>query len=200
MRRKTFISMMITVVISLSACGGQESTPLLPAAQPAVTEAPAAADTPVAQQAATAPQDDASGGDGSGYDYGYGNNSTDSDGEVPVTSGTAIKSQNGPLGAMLVDAGGKTLYVFLKDTQNANASACSGKCADNWPALTDATAGEGVDASLLGSFQRGDGSSQVTYNGWPLYYFAQDLNPGDINGQGVTGNWYVVSPAGEVIK
>lgn len=200
MRRKTFISMMVTLVISLSACAGQESTPLLPTASPAATEAPVATEPPVA----TAPQADPSGGDASGsgyeYDYGYEIIPTDTSGEVPVTGGAAIKSQDSSLGTMLVDADGKTLYVFLKDTQDANTSACSGKCADNWPALTDATAGEGVDASLLGSFQRDDGSRQVTYNGWPLYFFVQDSNPGDVNGQGISGNWYVISPAGEVIK
>ncbi len=200
MNRKIFISILLTLIISLSACAAQESTPLIPTALPAATEAPVVTEPPVA----TAPQANASDGDASDpgyeYDYGYGNDSPDMSGEVPITGGAAIKSQDGPLGTMLVDADGKTLYAFLKDTQNANTSACSGNCADNWPALTDATAGEGVNASLLGSFQRGDGSMQITYNGWPLYYFVQDSNPGDINGQGIGGNWFVISPAGEVIK
>jgi len=200
MSRKTFISMLLTLIISLSACAGQESTPLLPTALPATTNVPVATEPP----AAPAPQTDTLGEDATGssydYDYGYENDSSATDGEVPVTGGADIKSQDGSLGTMLVDADGKTLYIFLKDTQNANTSACSGNCADNWPALTDATAGEGIDAALLGSFQRGDGSKQVTYNGWPLYYFVQDSNPGDVNGQGIGGNWYVISPAGEVIK
>jgi predicted lipoprotein with Yx(FWY)xxD motif len=61
-------------------------------------------------------------------------------------------------------------------------------------------AGEGVDATLLGTITRDDGSTQVTYNGWPLYYFHEDAAPGDTNGQGVGGVWFLVSPEGEAIE
>jgi len=207
MRRRLFISILFVVALSLSACGAQDTTPLSPTAQPAATESPAlteppsATDMPAATQTTAPTQAAASSGDSNGLDdrYDYGNNADDSGG-VPVTGGDAIQSQAGPLGTMLVDASGRTLYIFLKDTQNANSSACSGNCAGNWPALTAGSAGEGLDASLLGSFQREDGSTQVTYNGWPLYHFAGDQNPGDINGQGISGNWFVVSPAGEAIR
>jgi hypothetical protein len=47
---------------------------------------------------------------------------------------------------------------------------------------------------------RSDGSSQVTYGGWPLYYYSGDAAPGDVNGQGVNGVWYVVSPDGDEIR
>jgi predicted lipoprotein with Yx(FWY)xxD motif len=57
-----------------------------------------------------------------------------------------------------------------------------------------------VDASLLGTVERPDGSIQATYNGWPLYYFAGDPGAGDVNGQGVNDIWWVVSPAGEAIS
>lgn len=210
MRRRLFISVLFTVVLSLAACTGQETTPPSPIALSAATEAPvmteplSATDMPVVTQAAAPTQAGTSAGDAnspdSEYDYSYGNNSSGSGGDVPVTGQAAIKSQDGLLGPMLVDANGRTLYLFLKDTQNANTSTCSALCADNWPALKAGAAGEGLDASLLGSFQRGDGSTQVTYNGWPLYYFAGDQKPGDINGQGISGNWYVVSPSGEAIK
>ncbi len=105
------------------------------------------------------------------------------------------------LGAFLVDSQGRTLYLFLADTPTR--SACSGGCAENWPPLLSGgavQAGEGVQASKLGSLTRGDGTTQVTYNGHPLYYFAGDARAGDTNGQGIGGKWYVVSPAGEPLQ
>ena len=61
-------------------------------------------------------------------------------------------------------------------------------------------AGEGVDASKLGTTNRTDGTVQVTYNGWPLYYYEKDKAPGDVVGQDVGGVWYVISAAGEKVK
>jgi predicted lipoprotein with Yx(FWY)xxD motif len=103
------------------------------------------------------------------------------------------------LGDILVDADGRTLYVFTKD--NGDQSACSGECAANWPALTGtATAGTGAQAALLSTAPQADGSSQVTYGGKPLYYFAGDAKPGDTNGQGVGSVWYAVTADGEMVK
>ena len=65
---------------------------------------------------------------------------------------------------------------------------------------TEAMAGEGVDATLLGTITRDDGSTQVTYNGWPLYYFHEDAAAGDTNGQGLGGVWFLVSPEGDAIE
>jgi predicted lipoprotein with Yx(FWY)xxD motif len=56
-----------------------------------------------------------------------------------------------------------------------------------------------LDASKLGTATRKDGSSQVTYNGWPLYYYAKDKAPGDVTGQDVGSVWYVVSAAGDKV-
>ncbi len=103
------------------------------------------------------------------------------------------------LGDILVDADGRTLYVFTKD--KGDQSACSGECAANWPALTGtATAGTGAQAALLSTATQADGSSQVTYGGKPLYYFAGDAKPGDTNGQGVGSVWYAVTADGEMVK
>jgi len=66
--------------------------------------------------------------------------------------------------------------------------------------VAEATAGEGIDESLLGTVERDDGSTQTTYGGWPLYYFAADTAPGDLNGQGVGENWFVIDPSGEVVE
>ncbi len=103
------------------------------------------------------------------------------------------------LGDILVDADGRTLYVFTKD--KGDQSACSGECAANWPALTGtATAGTGAQAALLSTATQADGSSQVTYGGKPLYYFAGDAKPGDTNGQGVGSVWYAVTADGDMVK
>ncbi|HZI44358.1 MAG TPA: hypothetical protein VFD53_04000, partial [Ilumatobacter sp.] len=61
------------------------------------------------------------------------------------------------------------------------------------------TAGDGVDAALVGTVEHPIGT-QATYNGWPLYFFAGDDAPGDTNGQGQGGVWYVVDPTGNAIS
>ena len=108
--------------------------------------------------------------------------------------------QNAALGSYLVDSKGMTLYVFSNDT--ANKSTCTATCATNWPPLLtngSPTAGSGVTASLLGATTRGDGSMQVTYGGWPLYYFAGDKASGDTKGEGVKNLWSVITPTGTVV-
>jgi predicted lipoprotein with Yx(FWY)xxD motif len=121
---------------------------------------------------------------------------------VPVTGGTAVDlGKNDTLGSFLVDDKGMTLYLFTKDTPNT--TVCYEKCATAWPPLLttgNPVAGDGVDASLLGTTNRTDGTVQVTYNGWPLYYYEKDKAPGDVVGQDVGGVWYVISPAGEMVQ
>jgi len=121
---------------------------------------------------------------------------------VPVTGGAVVNlTQNDELGSFLVDDKGMTLYLFTKDTPNT--TVCYEKCAVAWPPLLttgDPVAGEGVDASLLGTTDRTDGTVQVTYNGWPLYYYEKDKAPGDVVGQDVGGVWFVVSPSGEMVE
>jgi predicted lipoprotein with Yx(FWY)xxD motif len=114
---------------------------------------------------------------------------------------TTVNVATSPLGQILIDAEGRTLYLFMNDTPNT--SACTGGCAQTWPPLivTGApTGGLGVEASKLGTTSRTDGGTQVTYNGHPLYHFSSDSAPGDTKGQGVGGNWFVVSPQGEPIQ
>lgn len=105
------------------------------------------------------------------------------------------------LGEILVDSEGFTLYVFTQD--GANQSTCATGCVEFWPPLAvDAqpVAGEGIDESLLGTITRDDGSMQVTYAGLPLYTYAEDLAPGDVNGQGFSNAWYVLGADGEMIQ
>lgn len=103
------------------------------------------------------------------------------------------------LGDVLVDKDGRTLYMFTKDTQGKK-SVCEGDCLAAWPPLAEAKAGEGADDGLVGTIDRSDGSTQATYDGWPLYYFAKDKASGDVNGQGVGGVWYVLDADGKVVK
>lgn len=103
------------------------------------------------------------------------------------------------LGGVLSDGDGFTVYLFMPDAQGT--PTCNDDCAANWPALVGpVTAGDGVDAALLGTATRDDGTVQATYNGWPLYHFSGDPAAGDINGQGVGDIWWVVDPAGEPIS
>ncbi len=125
---------------------------------------------------------------------------TGATGEAAAEVGT----RDTDLGTILVDPDGMTLYVFMPDEQGK--PTCYDTCADNWPPLVaDVTAGDGVDASLLGTVARKAGfyqtpEMQVTYDGWPLYRFAGDHAPGDTNGQGVKGVWYVIDPSGRPIR
>jgi predicted lipoprotein with Yx(FWY)xxD motif len=121
---------------------------------------------------------------------------------VPVTGAVTVAlSKNDSLGSFLVDDKGTTLYLFTKDTPDT--CNCYDKCATAWPApLTTGkpVPGEGVDASKLGTTTRKDGSVQVIYNGWPLYYYQKDKAAGDVTGQDVGGVWYVVSAKGEQVS
>jgi predicted lipoprotein with Yx(FWY)xxD motif len=138
---------------------------------------------------------------------GNGNTKTASTDRPTTASGgraaTVGVANDSALGKILVDSRGRTLYLFKKDT--GTQSQCSGACAAAWPPVRAAakpTAGSGVTASKLGTSARSDGAPQVTYNGHPLYLYAGDQNPGDTNGQGITGfgaAWYVVSPSGDQI-
>jgi predicted lipoprotein with Yx(FWY)xxD motif len=109
--------------------------------------------------------------------------------------------QSASLGPFLVDSQDMTLYLYTKDTPNT--SNCYNSCAAAWPPLLTTgapTGGTGVDASLLGTTQRTDGTTQVTYHGWPLYYWIKDKAAGDTTGQGVQNVWYVIDPSGKPVQ
>ena len=109
-----------------------------------------------------------------------------------------VMTASSSLGTILVDGTGRTLYLFSKDSTNT--STCTGGCLAAWPPLLGtATAGTGVDSSLLGTLTRPDGKTQVSYKGMPLYFWAQDSAPGQTSGQGVQNLWWVVSPQGTPI-
>ena len=106
-------------------------------------------------------------------------------------------------GKALVDGQGRTLYLFEADKNGT--STCNGACASIWPPATvsgTGTAGPGLTAADLGTTKRSGGESQLTYNGHPLYRYAADGKPGDVNGQGLDqfgAKWYVLNASGAKI-
>jgi len=158
--------------IAAAGCGGSSSSSATPAASGT----------------------NASSGSSGAYGYGGGGGSSTS------SSAVTVKTASSPLGTILVDQDGKTLYLFEADSMNK--SNCSGGCLALWPAVMadgNATAGSGVSAGMIGTAA---GSSQVTYAGHPLYWFSGDTAAGDTNGEGLTdfgGAWYAVSPAGKAV-
>ena len=117
----------------------------------------------------------------------------------PAASAAALKLTQSQLGPILTDGNGRTLYGFLSD--QGGTSTCYAQCAQSWPPLVtqgNPTPAQGVDAALLGLTPRNDGTQQVTYKKWPLYYFAGDQGQGQTKGQGLKGMWYVVGSSGLV--
>jgi predicted lipoprotein with Yx(FWY)xxD motif len=118
---------------------------------------------------------------------------------APVTATaqvTAKGTSNSQLGTIVTDGSGRTLYLFMRDERNK--SNCTGSCTQTWPPLTatSPTGGDDIAANLLGTITRDDGSTQVTYNGKPLYHYGQDTQPGDTKGQNLSSVWFTVSVDG----
>jgi predicted lipoprotein with Yx(FWY)xxD motif len=106
------------------------------------------------------------------------------------------------LGKTLVDSKGKTIYLFEND-KTANMSTCNDACAGAWPAVTTTGAlvlGPGLDKGDFATFERADGTTQVSVYGQPLYTYGADAQPGDTNGQDLGGVWYAVGSNGKKIE
>jgi predicted lipoprotein with Yx(FWY)xxD motif len=121
-------------------------------------------------------------------------------------SGASVSTRTiSGLGPVLVNAKGLTLYIFEPD-KHAKVT-CLATCAQLWPpdklsGAAKATGSGEVEASLLGSASDPEGGSVITYDGWPLYAYVSDAEPGQVNGQGLETNgglWYVIAPSGKVI-
>jgi len=107
-----------------------------------------------------------------------------------------VNVATGTVGDYLTGEGGTTLYV--KQGDSTTATNCTGGCLDSWPPFTveageQTAAGAGVSGTLA-TYARPEGTTQVTYNGQPLYYFSGDTAAGDTNGQGLAGVWSVAAP------
>lgn len=121
---------------------------------------------------------------------------------APASMGAAVLSVGqSKAGQIVVADQGLSVYYFTKDTKDSGTSACTGDCLVAWPPVTSTTATPTVNGvtGKIGTIPTADGKMQVTINGMPIYYSAKDQGPGDINGQGVGGVWYLVSPSGEMI-
>jgi predicted lipoprotein with Yx(FWY)xxD motif len=114
--------------------------------------------------------------------------------------GTEIVVADSAYGSMLFNAEQQAIYLF--DKEESDAAQCYGDCAAAWPpVLTDGEpqAGDGAQAKLLGTTERDDGTTQLTYNGHPLYYYAHE-GPGQVLCHNIAefgGLWLVVQPKGD---
>lgn len=99
----------------------------------------------------------------------------------------------------MLTSGGLTLYLFTPD--EGGTPTCVDACAAVWPPLIGdaAAAGTGIDPAAVTVVERPDGSTQLAYAGWPLYFYAEDQEPGDVVGQGVGDVWFVLGADGEPI-
>ena len=161
------------LMLAVSACSGEEAGE--PTATSTATEATAAEQATATQEATVA--------------------------EDAGATGQQITVADTDLGEVVVDDEGMTLYMF--DPDEGGEPTCYADCAASWPpALVEGEPqpGEGVDAGLVAAVERTDGTTQITYDGWPLYRWAADQEPGDVGGQGIGGVWWVLGPDGTPMR
>ncbi len=145
----------------------------------------------------------------SDYDSGSGTDDTVADTTVAAGADTTIgvvqlapadvMLSQSTFGPILSDGDGNTLYMYAPDSPDA--ATCTGGCAGAWPPyLFDGTpaVGEGLNADLFTTVP-GEGGTQLAYNGHPLYHFASDSAPGDTNGEGSGGVWFILDADGNQI-
>lgn len=123
-------------------------------------------------------------------------------GSIPLPKMLSLSVMESPLGPILVTPTGRAVYYYLADDPKTGASSCVDQCAIHWPAVnanSEPPTAEGVDADL-GIYDRANGVPQLTVNGRPVYFYRNDISPGSINGQGVAGMFWLVSPDGKIIK
>ncbi len=119
---------------------------------------------------------------------------------VTTTPADTVRESTTPLGTILTDTAGKTLYVNAKDVPFSDTSACTGGCSPVWPPFSAGTirVSAPLAASDFSSFTRSDGMSQTVYKGRPLYFYQPDASPGDTRGQGIGGIWFVADVNGNL--
>jgi predicted lipoprotein with Yx(FWY)xxD motif len=113
---------------------------------------------------------------------------------APVATTSIQLKSNTSFGNILTDSAGRTLYFFSIDA-NGN-SGCTGGCTTAWPVFYKAspTLSAGLNAADFGTITRPDGAPQTTYKGWPLYYYQNDTQAGDVKGDAVNNSWFVAKP------
>jgi len=120
---------------------------------------------------------------------------------APAGAANSVQVSGSPLGEILTDAEGNTLYGFTNDADGV--PTCTGDCAGTWPAHLiegDAVVGPNLDPATFTLVDGAEGGTQLKAGKWPLYRFSGDAAPGDVNGQGSGGVWFVVAADGSLIK
>ncbi|MEM9562092.1 MAG: hypothetical protein AAGA93_05725 [Actinomycetota bacterium] len=144
--------------------------------------------------------DDSTADDAYGYDDDSAAAGSDDSADAAGAAAAPVVAAETELGPVLVDAAGLTLYGFLPD-RDAGAPTCDDACADAWPPVivdgTDLPAG--LDPEIFSVMTRSDGSNQLAAGIWPLYRFAGDAAPGDVNGQGSGDVWFAATPDGKLV-
>lgn len=117
---------------------------------------------------------------------------------------TIVPANKTSTGIYITDAAGKALYVFADDTPGTATakpkSACNSDCSKTWPPfyreMEIIITPSAINKADFTEFDRDDGTSQLAYKGYPLYYYSNDMNPGDTIGNGFNSVWHLASPAG----
>jgi predicted lipoprotein with Yx(FWY)xxD motif len=131
------------------------------------------------------------------------NSSSSASAVTAAPTSTVVEARNTSLGQILVDAQGRTLYLFALDDRAA--STCTGSCASVWPPVPvtgTPTASGGAQAADVSVITGSNGVQQLAYAGHPLYYFAGDSKPGQTRGQAIDefgAKWYVLNPGGSAV-
>jgi predicted lipoprotein with Yx(FWY)xxD motif len=119
----------------------------------------------------------------------------------PSAASDDISTTITSLGTVLT-TDGFTLYRNSKDAAKPSKSSCLGKCTATWPpVVANGPMGTNViDPAMMGSLRRPDGTEQLTINGWPVYRYAKDVQPGIVTGQGVDGVWTAIGIDGGPLR
>jgi predicted lipoprotein with Yx(FWY)xxD motif len=122
--------------------------------------------------------------------------SVPSSSSTTAVSSVTIGTANSTLGTVITGAGGMTLYYFTKDAVDSDTSACTGTCADTWPAFSADTIQVSAPLSKadFDIYTQSDGKKQIRTNGLRLYYYKGDSKPGDVKGDNLGNVWFAATP------
>jgi len=152
--------------------------------------------------AAASPATTSTASSGGTRGYGGGASSASTSAAAASAATVSVTAKSSKLGLILA-AGPKRKTVYLFESDTGSASSCNGGCASVWPPVTGtAAAGAGAVSADLGTITRSDGTTQVTYKGHPLYFFARDGDAGDSYGEGLKSfgaSWYALTPSGKKV-
>ena len=196
MRRTLFLGVLLMLALVMAACAPATATevPTLSVPVTGDTQTPAVIMTATTGVDETSTEPAVTSGSPTAEATTDTSAATDSPSDSSVRIGSS--SSTSVSEPFLVDQTGRALYAYALDTQNNGESACTDECATEWQPVTVTgvpAAGSGINTGYLGTITRDDGTMQATYNGWPLYYYSGDTGAGTTNGQGMEGEWFLVS-------